>query len=338
MNREIGSEFHAMKPEAGDGIDLPVEGALVFSGRTAIETVLKELPHVKKAALPSYCCDSMIAPFRQAGITVEFYAVEYQKGLKIDVQVSDDADVLLWCNYFGYRTEMPDMSAFKDRGGVIIEDITHSLFSAKAYNSQSDYLVASVRKWEPLNCGGYCAAINGKLGHIPTTPPSFEFVDAKSSAMKLKAEYLEDPNEEKKQRFLKMFGENNHWLGENYSELAIDESSKRFLSSVNSEKQKEIRRNNAHVLYEGLRGKVEFLFPEEDMDCPLFVPIIIRNNRRNEIRQHLSEKGIYCPIHWPRPQASCDSNLYDLELSLICDQRYTSEDMERIVAVLSECF
>ena len=186
---EIGSEFHSMNKGKGDGFILPVEGAFVFSGRTAIETVLKEIPCAKKVALPSYCCDSMIEPFRRIGYEIEFYAVNYTDRLDISVDLSADTDVLLWCNYFGFRVNMPDFSEFKKRGGVIIEDITHSLLSEKVYDPQSDYLVASVRKWFPINCGGYCASLNGTLKFQPINVPSQEFIECKTSAMNLKAEY-----------------------------------------------------------------------------------------------------------------------------------------------------
>lgn len=333
MIREIGSEFHKMPLESGHGLVLPREGSFVFSGRTAIETVLQELPCAKKAVLPSYCCDSMIEPFRKRGIVVDFYPVEYESGLRINVKIPKDADIFLWCNYFGYRTPMPDMSEFKRRGGVLIEDITHSLFSNYLYDSQSDYIVASVRKWEPINCGGYCAAVNGELNYVPTHMPPAEFVKNKFSAMEMKREYLDCLDTDKKEKFLAMFGNSNKWLAENYSKLVIDSRSKFFLEHVDFERQKRIRCENAHVLYEGLRDKVEFLFGEKDMECPLFVPIIISD--RDKIRKILVENNIYCPIHWPKPEGCC-SNLYELELSLICDQRYDENDMKRIVSVLSE--
>lgn len=333
MTREIGSEFHKLEFGKGHGLPFPVKGCLVFSGRTAIETVLKELPHAKKAVLPSYCCDSMIEPFRKAGMIVEFYPVRYENGLKIDAQIPQDADILLWCNYFGCHTPMPDLLDFKKRGGLVIEDITHSLLSSSPYNSQSDYLVASIRKWEPINCGGYCAAVNGDFKHAPTLMPPSNFVDNKTSAMNMKTEYLNDLDEQKKQQFLAMFGESNHWLAENYSELAIDPWSEEYLTHVDADEQKTIRRSNAHVLYEGLKNKVVFLFSEEDMDCPLFVPVVIPN--RNEVRKILTENRIYCPVHWPKPEG-CSSNLFDLELSLICDQRYNEDDMKRIVSVISQ--
>lgn len=291
----------------------------MFSGRTAIEAVLRQLPTAHTALLPSYCCDSMIVPFRAAGIDVEFYQVTWDGRLKSDI--NGPADILLWCNYFGFKNDMPEFA------GVVIEDVTHSFLSESPCHLQSDYLVASLRKWEPVNCGGYCSVeSDGKI------PPD-EFITLKSAAMELKTEYLEKPQAEKKERFLKMFSESNHWLAENYSGGIIDSFSRDYFERVDVEGQRKIRRDNARVLYEGLKNKVQFMFPIEDMDCPLFVPIILPN--RNEVRTHLTKNEIYCPVHWPKPEG-CESNIYDLELSLICDQRYGIEDMKRIVSVIKE--
>ena len=319
MAREIGSEFHKVAPDSGHGLNYPRPGTLVFSGRTAIEAVLKKLPDAHTALLPSYCCDSMIVPFRVAGIDVKFYKVEWAEGLKIEIDGS--ADTLLWCNYFGFKNSLPEFD------GVIIEDITHSFLTESPCHPQSDYLVASLRKWEPVNCGGYCSIeIDGKI------PPD-EFITFKTTAMGLKAEYLDDHDEEKKPKFLKMFADSNHWLANNYQGLAIDRFSREYIGSVDVEKQRRIRRENARALYEGLQNIVQFMFPIEDMDCPLFVPILLPN--RDKVRAHLTKNEIYCPIHWPKPEG-CESNIYNNELSLICDQRYGIKDMERIVSTLKE--
>lgn len=316
---EIGSEFHSEKMCSGTGIHFPRDGELTFCGRTAIEAVLKKLPKIKTALLPSYCCDSMVEPFRRAGISVYFFNVNYKNGLVFEID--GNADVLLWCNYFGFKYEMPDFD------GIIIEDITHSLLSKFSHHQRSDYLVASVRKWEPIYCGGYCST------SADLKEPPAEFVKNKSTAMNLKSTYLNDFDEDKKTEFLLTFKKSNAWLAENYSELGIDLYSKTYISCVDVLKQREIRRKNAHILYEGLKGRVEFLFDEEQMDCPLFVPVIL-HECRGEVQKYLAKNKVYCPIHWPRPNEAPVSNLYDTELSLICDQRYNENDMERIVSLL----
>ncbi|MBQ3865755.1 MAG: hypothetical protein II776_02550 [Clostridia bacterium] len=331
MINEIGSEFHEMPPEKGKGLALPFEAVYTFSGRGAIETMLNDLPGVKKAALPSYCCDSMAEPFRRAGIALSYYPVDYDgNAISVRAEIPDDASLVLRCNYFGFQTPMPDLSGFN---GVVAEDVTHSLFSDPIYHEGSRYLVASLRKWEPILSGGFCAAVLGKLRHVPAKAPAEDFLSLRARAMTLKKEYLADGDGEKKKTFLSLFRCANQFLADHYSETVIDERSAAYLALVDRERQRERRRQNARILYEGLQGKASFLFPLDKMDCPLFVPILL--NDRARIRQALTDNGIYCPIHWPRPNADCRSGLYDLELSLICDQRYGPADMERIVSVLA---
>ena len=98
-----------------------------------------------------------------------------------------------------------------------------------------------------------------------------------------------------------------------------------------------IRRKNAKILHDGLKRHqdISFLFNVEQMDCPIFVPIIVKNGKRDYFRKILIENKIYCPIHWPKPNATCNSNIYDSELSLICDQRYNEFDMKRIIEILN---
>lgn len=317
--REIGSEFHLSELENGSGIRFPRDGTLTFSGRTAIEAVLMKIPFARTALLPSYCCDSMIEPFRRKGIIVDFFDVNYNDGLA--AEINKKADVLLWCNYFGFRNEMPDFD------GIIIEDITHSLFSDIQCHSRSNYLIASVRKWEPICCGGYCT-VDSSFHN----PPDF-YLENKNLAMRLKKQYLTDGDISKKPEFLSKFELANTWLANNYSELGIDDYSKEYLAHLDMDKHKEARRKNAAFLYKNLSGKINFLFPEEQMDCPLFVPIVVKKNRQ-QLRKYLAENGIYCPIHWPHPNARCESNLYDTELSLVCDQRYDLADMGKVVELL----
>lgn len=317
---EIGSEYPKCEYESGNGLTFPEPGSLVFSGRTAIEAVLNCIPVANTALLPSYCCDSMIEPFRKAGLSIDFFDVNFDKDFYIGSLKS--SDVLLWNNYFGFELDMPEFD------GIIIEDITHSLFSKKQYYQRSDYYVASIRKWEPVLSGGYCS--------IPTSysEPPQEFLDKKLRAMELKAAYL-DGAPTRKESYLSLFQESNEWLANNYSHLSIDDYSREYLEHVDVVEQRAIRRSNAEVLYRELEGKVQFMFSIEQMDCPLFVPILLPNNR-DRVKKHLIENNIYCPVHWPHPNADCESNIYDMELSLICDQRYGEEDMMRIVDTILE--
>ncbi len=336
---EIGSEFALSHEENGSGIGFPKvrSSALVFSGRTALE-VIAQTADVHGIALPSYCCDSMIEPFRRSGADIYFYDVYFDGNLKTELVIPDGADAVLWCSYFGFRRQMPDLSAFKARGGIIIEDITHSLLSREQFHPQSDFLAASVRKWLPVLCGGWCAGADTELKNIPKGTVPEDHLSAKKTAMSLKAEYLVSHDEAEKPRFLELYSRANKLLAERYSGIRIDELSENIISHADAENIRQARRRNAKTLYEGLSeiGYIEPMFGIDDMDCPLFLPVVIDKDKRDKVRQHLTDERIYCPVHWGKPNADCRSELYDTELSLICDQRYTEEDMKRIISVLKD--
>ena len=341
MKSEIGSEYpytplgeiRNVSPKMFEVID----EAYTFSGRTALEVILKNLTGVKKALLPSYCCESMIAPFYAANIEVDFYDVYWDDSFQERLIIPPNVDLVLWCNYFGFQRTMPDLSCFIARGGILIEDITHSFLSNVPFHTQSQYVIASVRKWFPLLCGGYCASLDDKLLHKPTVEVAREYIDTKLLAMKQKSEYLTGGNTALKDRYMQNFSWSNHWLAEHYSGLKIDSASREYLNTVDVENVRKKRIDNASLIYEYLSTQKSYhpLFAETDMDCPLFVPILCKNKKeRDVIRQKLIEENIYCPVHWPKPKYNCNSNLYDLEMSLICDQRYSADDMRRMMQII----
>jgi hypothetical protein len=75
-------------------------------------------------------------------------------------------------------------------------------------------------------------------------------------------------------------------------------------------------------------------------DTPLFVPIFIKNGQRDELQNYLSKYDVYCPIHWPVPDAyrSIRNYLYESGISLVCDQRYAIDDMRYVARLIKEFF
>ncbi len=345
MIREIGSEFPLPSesetfgknsleflPEAEDSV-------FVFSGRTAIETVIKDIGTVKKAMLPSYCCSSMIEPFLTAGIHVSFYNVYFNQSLVVDLNIDEDFDVILWCNYFGFNVQYPTevFDEFRERGGIVIEDITHSLFSFTQHHD-ADYFVASIRKWGSLISGGYCAKSKGVFFDKPYMLPDESFKSYKYEAMKLKSEFLKNGLCETKDKYLNLYSVTNKMLADNYSGILMDEYSMNQISCWDFEEIRRIRIKNAEMIYQYLKICKEAvpLFSFEDMDCPLFVPVIVDKNKRGSLRQKLIEQGVFCPVHWPKPDDRCTSDLYDSELSLVCDQRYNLDDIKRMMNIICD--
>ena len=97
------------------------------------------------------------------------------------------------------------------------------------------------------------------------------------------------------------------------------------------------RRANAEVLRCAFPDWL--MFPEMNpTDCPMFIPVLVPDGRRDELRQFLIQNDIYCPVHWPMSKYHTLNEqeifIYRNELSFVCDQRYTEDDMTRMVETI----
>lgn len=345
---EIGSEFEWQEGylnNIDNHFNMPYieNGVFTFSGRTSIEQVLKDISKKERVLLPSYCCDSMIEPFRKADLKIAFYDISCNEGefeVIIDRQQLFQNNILLLCNYFGFNVIYPEslIRSYQKQGGVVIEDITHSLLSSRQYHEFSDYVVASVRKWGPLLDGGYCSSKKSKLKKCKYEPDN-SFLQKKKLAMVEKYEYLQGYDVDKS-NFLTLFNLTNHIFSDSYSDTAMSEISYEMFKRLPIQAIKEQRLKNAKVLYRELVDlkEIKFLFSIQDIDCPLFIPILLDEKHRSNLRSYLINNDIYCPVHWPKSKDITYCSIYDKELSIVCDQRYREEDMIRIANSIKEYF
>lgn len=328
VRSEIGSEFWDV-PVSGQGNDLFDEQTRWFlSGRSALMQILSETRQTssKKAALPAWCCDSMILPFLDAGYSVSFYPV-YPKngGLTQELPDANDYDVVLVMDYFGFAGDSLPAQGSEIR----IRDLTHSVLIQK-YND-ADYYFGSLRKWAGFWTGGFA------MGCAPSsTPADTGYTALRQQAMAEKAKYL--CGESNSKEFLDTFAHAEEQLDRGLL-AGGDVRDAKLAVQMDADYIKRTRRANAAQLLEAFADIA--LFPElGNNDCPLFVPILVPDGRRDELRRHLIAQDIYCPVHWPltayhRPDSQ-SLELYKNELSLVCDQRYTPEDMARMIHAVKQ--
>lgn len=341
---EIGSEFELSNNiKEGNENNFFDDWDLTYSGRTSLHLVLDEIcsQEVKRRAwLPSYCCASMVQPFIEKKLPVEFYSVDLNSEGKISRESfsPEGNDIVLSMSYFGFSDKNNNElieSCIKNRV-TVIEDCTHSLL-LKNNNFIADYRIASLRKWFPLASGGGIKKREGAIIWNSIEPDS-RLVGIRIDAMKEKAEYLYLQQDEiKKKNYLAKYRQFNESLALNYQNRKIDNWSSSVLLRQDIEHIIEKRRENASILINGIKkfDKIKPLFYElgED-DCPLFVPILVKDRER--LQQLLMKNKIYCPVHWPRPCSKAKTNLYETELSLICDQRYSPIDMVKILEIIGQ--
>ena len=149
----------------------------------------------------------------------------------------------------------------------------------------------------------------------------------------LKAQYIDDKSTDKN-AFLDVFSSAENLLEQDYIDYIADKDSISKATSLNTSTS--TRRQNAEILL-GELGKsniVEPIFHKLNAaDVPLFVPILVKRNKRDALQKYLIKNSIYCPIHWPISSihtiSQVERQIYTTELSLICDQRYGGTEMYR---------
>lgn len=322
VRSEIGSEFWDVPTGQTNGL-FGADTKWFLSGRSALKAILAQ-SKLRKAALPAWCCDSMILPFLQAGIEVSFYPVYAQNGLVQDLS-GVDADGILVMDYFGYTGQV-DLSGFS---GTVIRDVTHSLLS-KSYDD-ADFYFGSLRKWAGFWTGGYGWGVD-----LAASPADRAYVALRQRAMEEKSRYISGETGNKD--YLAQFAQAEQWL-ETADTMAGDRRDEALARTLDVAFIKERRRANAKRLLDAFSDIA--VFPQMgEQDCPMFVPILVPKGQRDALRRHLIDRQIYCPVHWPVSEYhrldERSGALYAQELSLVCDQRYTPQDMDRIINAIKE--
>ena len=357
--KEIGSNFWLAPEEleVQESADFnfqfvsPEEYALFSSsGRGAISFLLSQINKKKvRAILPLYTCESVIMPFIKRGYAVQFYDIN--KDLSINEESFHDGikkfkpTVVFLHAYFGFdtinkiRTEYENL---RDQDIIVIEDITHSMFS-KFGKPGADYYLASIRKWLALPDGGVAISI-GKKFKNNTQQTHAELVNVNVRAIRMKYEYTKNLDCRLKAEYRKLFYSTEDLLNNDCNFYSMSSLTKTILSKANFLDLCSARRNNFLYLLNNLKqdGLLTPVFQELPDDVvPLYFPVYV-NGDRAKLRAFLAEDEIYAPFHWDIPSA-CARQLADATdyiykhiLSIPCDQRYADKDMERILLRLAD--
>ena len=312
-------------------------------GRTALELVLRDIlreQKVKKVYMPSYCCHTMIEPFVIKGIEPVFYDVFFtDTGIDFDFDENTDCQLVFLMDYFGFPRDktMEVAHSQKAMGKTVIYDATHTVFCEAMDYSACDYVFGSFRKWFGVNAG-FCAK-GGTWTCFPALSQNKTYTRMRNAAFSDKACFMAGQAVEKSV-FLDGFSRAEAYLETDYVGYAPDGDSMRVLEAVDVDVLRRKRRENgASVINEICRmqsSSVHSPFKQVGRrDCPLFVPLQVTKELRKELRGMLIQNQVYLPVHWPlsdlHSAKGVSGEIYDTELSFVCDQRYGMEDMDRAI-------
>ncbi len=343
--REMGGMFWMSGDEEAIACDkedsLPAwlpkasDSAFTFSGRAAFALALKDAAENRKirtAYVPSYCSFGMLQPLIDAGIRYSFYDVTYEDGkFRCQIDPNRRCDLVLLMSFFGKGTGETARIAgiFRQKGSVVVEDVTHTLFASAPVGGEADYTVAGLRAWLPLPAGGWLGKREGKLLYKPTE--SGETAARMSAdAMLAKAAYIRGETDDKIP-YLESSSRFESSLVQLDPMIKPDAISYAVLMKTDAKGVSGTRIGNAAALCGKLKEikGIRYILPDDPGTAPLYVPILVREDLREALQQYLAENGVYCPVTWRETIGAKCEGIRRQELSLICDQRYSENDMRR---------
>jgi hypothetical protein len=314
---------------------------LCMSGRCALYYCLLDLAPrdaTRIAYLPAYTCETVIAPYKKAGYTPVFYDLA-PEGLtpQFDPALIPRISVLGLCGYYGFSSYSRDFVGDCVKAGVtVLQDITHSAFSAGGIEPQADYIAGSLRKWMGIPSGGI--AVKRRGGFSPALlAPEEEHIRGRLACFEEQARVERGEAGTREERPGEIFWETEMRLRRIFDAYESDGLSRDIMTRFPwKELIRRRRANYARILEHSPFGPGALpVFPRlEEGVCPSHFPLYSPN--REEARALLAAGGVKSTVYWPFhgeldladfPGARY---IYDHIYTIPVDQRYTPEDMDTI--------
>lgn len=304
------------------------------SGRAALYQILKFLKQEKginHILLPDYLCSSVLVPVKALGLDFKFYPIDEQLELEASsfAKLYKKYSAVLVINYFGLKDLNAQIQVLRslDDNAIIIEDDVQAYYEFKKPLGEVDFKFTSLRKTFAVPDGGLV-----KTKHqLPMVETPNTFGQYKAAAALIKSMREGNFND---QIYLEMF-EKGESLIDGELECGMSNIAVRLFDAIEEERVKIRRLSNAQYLVEHLAQiDIKPLLPLEKGHVPLFIPIVLNN--RNDVRKHMFQNEIFCPVHWPLEGKDLKRGkvMAETELSLIIDQRYGQKEMEEIIKLL----
>jgi hypothetical protein len=332
VNRIIGGLFGLECEPHSRGIPPPFltgKDIYLVNARSGIWLLVNWL-RPRQVWVPSYLCHTILGAIVPKVAIPRFYEVDYDLKVRSEQWVSEVAsgDLVIFIDYFGFPYDKTLGARIKEKGAWVLEDASQALLSAPV-GHHSDFALYSPRKWIGVPDGG--------ILRLPEDFPHKDiYMESPEATWWMKAFYATVLRREfdeglPTREWFQLFRESED-AGPT-GPYAMSQLSRAIIEySVDYTVIAERRRENYHTLLEGLANYA--LFPEID---PAVVPLgfPVRIDNRDSVRQSLFKHEIYPPVHWTIegvvPPRYEDSHRLAREIMTIpCDQRYTTEDMERI--------
>lgn len=292
----------------------PVHGDNTYFnlGRSAFAYLISEVVKPSKVFLPAFTCWSLVSTMQKRfpDIELEFYPVG--KDLRCQYPTKIGAgELLVFIHFFGKENN----DRLPPSEGTILEDISHAVVSKISY--KGDFVFGSLRKTFKISDGGII-----KKHFNPVYEPSRKL----DTWLRYEAIDWRDVREAE------------NMIDRRWEMTDISSQSLEIYLTSNHDLIRSQRSRNNKFLTENIKSGSPLLQYDES-EAPLVHNRIFNSREeRDDLRKHLSAKGIFTSIHWPTHELVKKSRL-DISdvlwlesriLSFPVSQDYNLNDMEYI--------
>ena len=291
------------------------EGIAVNNARSALLYILRA-KNIRKVYLPYYLCGDVMALCEREDVSYELYHIDDDFLPTFD-RLPEQGEALYVVNYYGMLDKQRESEILKRYERVIFDHV-QAFFQRPIPGGDTVY---SCRKFFGVPDGGY-ALTDSRLEQPLAQDRSrgrFRHLLGRFEGPSASA-YYED------------FKGSEHSF-ENAALLEMSPLTKNLMRGINYEAVRQKREANYQILSNELAA--QNTLPSGTPIGPYAYPFYCKDGPA--VRRRLAQEKIFVPMLWPNVLEQGNARERDLSANILplpCDQRYTADDMERIVTVL----
>jgi len=345
--KEIGSEFDlditVINKKKRDWRKFFPKKKMVFlcAGRDGLVYAIRSYK-IKKLLIPSYFEDLVLRELKKE-VKVELYNIK--KNLEIDLEdikkKIENNQAILIVHYFGFPQPIKKINEICDiKKTILIEDCVQSMLSKNEgipLGSIGDISFNSLRKFIGIPDG--CIVTTQNKISLNESKIHKKYVQERLYALNGKNQYLNGNKNYTRFYFKEAFIKPEERINKYPKPAPMSKISKKILATTDFLKIYRKRRSN----FKFFLGKLEKISLFQNLPsgvCPLGFPILIKN--RNQVKKILVQNKIYPPIHWElsakvKKEFTESGKISDHILTIPIDQRYSNQDLERVIHILKKC-
>ena len=284
------------------------------TGRNCLEYILRSRQY-HKVYIPYYTCDVVLEPFQKLNVEYVFYHIDINFEIIDDISLQE-GEALLYTNYYGLKQRYVETLAERF-GQRLIVDSTQAFYAKPIKGIDTFY---TCRKFFGVPDGAYLYT-DKLLEKELEQDVSWDRMSFLTKRLDLDAEAGYADFREQSARLV------------NLPIKLMSKLTLRIMQSIDYKAAAIQRRSNFITLQDSLWVSNKHNLKLEDDAVPMVYPYM---TDKEGLREHLIRNKVFVARYWPNVLEWTDPSYFEhslvsLLLPLPCDQRYSEQDMRKVI-------